>query len=47
MVTQTEEQLRERALMVKTIEEELRLEEAKLTMLKTLKKSQQITVSQV
>lgn len=47
LVSHSDEQAREIALMVKKIEEELRLEEAKLAMLKTLKKSQQVTVSQI
>lgn len=44
---QTEEQKRERELMIKSLEAELRKEEAKLSMLKKLRLSQQYSVKQV
>lgn len=43
----SDEQKRERELLLKTMEADLRLEEAKLTMLKKLRLSQQVSVRQV
>uniref|UniRef100_A0A915BS10 Transcriptional repressor p66 coiled-coil MBD2-interaction domain-containing protein n=3 Tax=Parascaris univalens TaxID=6257 RepID=A0A915BS10_PARUN len=43
----SEEQKRERELLLKTMEADLRLEEAKLTMLKKLRLSQQVSVRQL